>query len=306
MSQYAAAHINPQGANQGIGLETARAVHATGATVFITARTPAKIDQAINDVKTWPEAKSESPVYGIELRLDSLKSVRAAAKSFLEKSPKLNLLILNAGVMATPEGKTEDGFDMQFGTNHLGHFLFFQLLKPALVAASTPSYQSRVISVSSMAHRMGGIRFHDFNFEKEGEYNPWLAYGQSKTANIYFTAELERKYGAQGLHALAVHPGVIMTNLSQHVDLNQLGVTEQLKLVTKSPSQGAATTIHAALSKEWEGRGGKCLSDCAEEPPLEPGADIMSVVPGYASWIYDEEAEHRLWEESNKLVSFRD
>ncbi|RKL00240.1 hypothetical protein BFJ71_g5728 [Fusarium oxysporum] len=208
--------------------------------------------------------------------------------------------------MATPEGKAEDGFDMQFGTNHLGHFLFFQLLKPALVAASTPSYQSRVISVSSMAHRMGGIRFHDFNFEKEGEYDPWLAYGQSKTANIYFTAELERKSGAQGLHALAVHPGVIMTNLSQHVDLNQLGVTEQLKLVTKSPSQGAATTIHAALSKEWEGRGGKCLSDCAEEPPLEPGADIMSVVPGYASWIYDEEAEHRLWEESNKLVSFRD
>ncbi|EXK26695.1 oxidoreductase [Fusarium oxysporum f. sp. melonis 26406] len=157
--------------------------------------------------------------------------------------------------MATPEGKTKDGFDMQFGTNHLGHFLFFQLLKPALVAASTPSYQSRVISVSSMAHRMGGIRFHDFNFEKEGEHDPWLAYGQSKTANIYITAELERKYGAQGLHALAVHPGVIMTNLSQHVDLNQLGVTEQLKLVTKSPTQGAATTIYPALSKEWEGRG---------------------------------------------------
>jgi NAD(P)-dependent dehydrogenase (short-subunit alcohol dehydrogenase family) len=329
MSQYATAHANPQGpgdarptalqivkdegllgkllakvvpitgGNQGIGLETARALHATGATVFIMARSSEKIEKAISDIISWPEAESASPVYGIDLRLDSLESVRAAARSFLARSEKLNLLILNAGVMATPHG-----FETRFDTNHLGHFLLFQLLKPALLAATTPSFQSRVVSVSSKAHRTGGIRFDDFNFERDS-YNPWLAYGQSKTANIYFAAELERRYKAQGLHALAVHPGSILTNLSQYIDLKQFDLSGELKLYLKSPAQGAATTVHAALSKEWEGRGGKYLSNCAEEPPQKPGINPTSVEPGYAPWIYDEEAEIRLWEESNKLVGFQ-
>lgn len=335
MSRYAAAHANPQGpgdarptalqivedegllgklsgkvalitgGNQGIGRETARALHAAGATVFVTARNSAKVEQAVNEIVSGPDPKTESPVHGIELRLDSLASVRAAAKSFLAQSDKLNLLLLNAGIMGTPEGKTEDGFETQFGINHLGHFLLFQLLKPALLAATTPSLQSRVVSVASMAHRAGGIRFYDFNFEKEA-YDPWLAYGQSKTANIYFTAELERRYGSQGLHALSVHPGVVLTNLSQHIDASNLQWSEEIKRDIKSPPQGAATTIYAALSKEWEGRGGKYLANCVEQPPQKPGADMMTADPGHAPWIYDEKAESRLWEESNKLVGFEE
>ncbi|KAH7215672.1 hypothetical protein DER44DRAFT_764743 [Fusarium oxysporum] len=229
------------GGNQGIGLETARALHATGATVYITARSPEKIEQGINDIISWPEAKSEAPVYGVELRLDSSKSVRAAAEDFLAKVDMLNILILNAGVMATPEGRTEDGFETQFGTNHLGHFLLFQLLKPALLAAITPSFQSRVISVASKAHRFGGIRWDDFNFEKEA-YNPWLAYAQSKTANIYFAAELERRYADQGLHGLSVHPGYILTNLGKYVDLSTIDLDGPIKNALRNKAQGAATT----------------------------------------------------------------
>ncbi|KAL7756514.1 hypothetical protein ACKLNR_013507 [Fusarium oxysporum f. sp. zingiberi] len=331
MSRYAEIHANPQGpgdarptalqivkdedllgkltdkvvlitgGNQGIGLETARAVHATGATVYITARSPEKIEQGINDIASWPEAKSEAYVYGIELRLDSLESVRAAAKEFLAKVDKLNILILNAGVMATPEGRTEDGFETQFGTNHLGHFLLFELLKPALLAATTPSFQSRVISVASKAHRFGGVRWDDFNFEKEA-YNPWLAYAQSKTANIYFAAELERRYTDQGLHGLSVHPGYILTNLGKYVDLSTIDLDGPIKNTLRNKAQGAATTVYAAVSKDWEGRGGKYLADFVEDRPVRPGVEPTSPELGHAAWIYDEEAERKLWELSERLV----
>ncbi|KAM5343373.1 hypothetical protein ACJ41O_011910 [Fusarium nematophilum] len=335
MSAYATAHANPQGpgdarptalqivqdeglvgklsgkvalitgGNQGIGLETARALHATGATVFITARDSTKLDKAINDIAPGPGPKPEAPVHGIELRLDSLTSVRAAAKSFLAQCNKLNILVFNAGVMATPEGKTEDGFETQFGTNHLGHFLLFQLLKPALLASTTLSFQSRVVSLASMAHRNGGVRFDDINFEKEA-YDPWLAYGQSKTANIYFANEVERRYGSEGLHALSVHPGVVLTNLGRHIDQEALEWSDEMKRILKTPPQGAATTVYAALSKQWEGRGGKYLADCAVESPHRPGLDMMSAEPGHAPWIYDEEKAIRLWEESNTLVGFKE
>ncbi|KAH7184695.1 uncharacterized protein B0J16DRAFT_362414 [Fusarium flagelliforme] len=335
MSRYASVHVSPQGpgdarptalqivkdedligkltdkvilitgGNSGIGLETAKALHATGATVYITARSSDKIEKAIEEIKAWPETKSEAPVYGIEMRLDSFASVRAGAKEFLEKEKKLNILVLNAGTMATPEGRTEDGFETQFGTNHLGHFLLFQLLKPALSAASTPSFQSRVISLSSKAHRLNPVRFDDYNFEKE-PYNAWLAYAQSKTANIYFATELERRYGDQGIHALSVHPGSIHTNLARHIDLKSLNLPEEMAQYLKNPEQGAATSVYAALSKDWEGKGGKYLSNCAEEPPLEKGVDPSSLASGYADWIYNEEAEKRLWDESLKLVKWEE
>ncbi|RFN52851.1 hypothetical protein FIE12Z_2864 [Fusarium flagelliforme] len=335
MSRYASVHVNPQGpgdarptalqivkdedlvgkltdkvilitgGNSGIGLETAKVLHATGATVYITARSSDKIEKAIEEIKAWPETKSEAPVYGIEMRLDSFASVRAGAKEFLEKEKKLNILVLNAGTMATPEGRTEDGFETQFGTNHLGHFLLFQLLKPTLLAASTPSFQSRVISLSSKAHRLNPVRFGDYNFEKE-PYNAWLAYAQSKTANIYFATELERRYGDQGIHALSVHPGSIHTNLARHIDIKSLNFPEEMAQYMKNPEQGAATSVYAALSKDWEGKGGKYLSNCAEEPPLEKGVDPSSLVSGYADWIYNEEAERRLWDESLKLVKWEE
>jgi hypothetical protein len=143
------------------------------------------------------------------------------------------------------------------------------------------------------------------NFEKE-PYNPWLAYAQSKTANIYFAAELERRYKSKGVHALAVHPGSVLTNLTQHVDMSQFDLSGALGRHLKSLSQGAATTVYAALSKDWEGRGGRYLSNCAEEPPLEPGVKPESVHPGYAPWMNNEELESKLWDESNRLVGLKE
>ena len=335
MSRYASVHVNPQGpgdarptalqiikdegligkltdkvilitgGNSGLGLETAKALHGTGATIYITARDSNKIEKAIEEIKAWPEAKSDAPVCGIEMSLDSFASVRAGAKRFLEKETKLNVLILNAGTMAMLEGRTEDGFETQFGTNHLGHFLFFQLLKPALAAASNLSSQSRVISLSSKGHRLSPVRFNDYNFEKE-PYNPWLAYAQSKTANILFATELERRYGDQGIHSLSVYPGFIHTNLTRGSDLASLNLPEEMALYLKNPEQGAATTVYAAVSKDWEGKGGKYLSNCVEEPPFEKGADPLSVVSGYADWIYNEEAEKKLWDESLKFVKWEE
>ncbi|OHW92665.1 WW domain-containing oxidoreductase [Colletotrichum incanum] len=291
------------GANSGIGLETARALHATGVTLFITARDSTKAQKAIDDILAGPDGKSGAPIHALELRLDSLKSVRAAAKAFLDQSEKLNLLILNAGIMCTPEGKTEDGFELQFGTNHLGHFLLFQLLKPAFLSGTTPSFQSRVVAVSSIAHNDSGIRFHDLNFEKE-PYNPWIAYGQSKTANIYLANEIERRYGSKGLHALSLHPGVIFTNLAQHMDTTAWisSMTEDDKNELKSVPQGAATTIYAALSKEWEGRGGKYLNNCAVDPPIPAGKKWQEGASGHAVWAYDKDSAISLLDESNKLV----
>ncbi|EGY14655.1 hypothetical protein VD0002_g5962 [Verticillium dahliae] len=338
MSRYAASHVSTQGpgdarptalqvvededlfnklagkvvlvtgANSGIGVETARAIHATGATLYITARDSAKAQQAIESIKNGPGPKSDAPIHAIELRLDSFASVRAAAKAFHDKGDKLNLLILNAGVMATPEWKTEDGFEAQFGTNHLGHFLLFQLLKPDLLAASTPDFQSRVVSVASSAHRYSKVRLDDFNFEKD-PYEPWTAYGQSKTANIYFANEVERRYGSKGLHGLSLHPGIIQTNLSQYLSkevLASFATNDALIKGMKSVGQGAATTIYAALSNEWEGRGGRYLSNLAEEGPAEISEHWLQSEVGYAPWAYDEEAAKELWEKSNKLVGIED
>lgn len=331
MSRYTASHIKPQGpgdarptamqivedecligqltgkvvlvtgANSGIGVEAARAIHATGATLFLAARDSTKAQKAIDNIKNGPGPKSDGPIHAIELRLDSLTSVRAAARALLSRSERLNILILNAGVMATPEGRTEDGFETQFGVNHLGHFLLFQLLKPALLASSTPEFQSRVVAVSSGLHRLGKVRLNDFNFEKE-PYDPWAAYGQSKTAGILLANEIERRYGPEGLHALSLHPGVIDTNLFQFVPKERSGpMLESMQNKMKSIPQGAATTVFAALSKEWEGRGGKYLADLVEQGPADMAMGTRAEA-GHAPWAYDVDAAKELWEKSNQLV----
>ena len=292
------------GASSGIGIETARAFHVTGATVFIGVR-DVKKGQEVADEILSSDANNKAPIHVIEMSLDSLASVRAAAAEFLTQSNKLNILVLNAGVMNTPAGRTVDGFETQFGTNHIGHFLLFQLLKPTLLASSTPNFNSRVVSVSSVGHRWGPIRFHDYNFEEKDSYHPFTAYGQSKTANIYLANYIDRHYGPKGLHATSLHPGGILTALQRHTPAevlepwkNQAGAQSYLK----SPEQGAATSVYAAVSKEWEGKGGKYLVDCEVADPAKAVEIDVIGDDGYAEWAYNEENEDKLWRDSCKFV----
>ncbi|TDZ36843.1 Short-chain dehydrogenase TIC 32 [Colletotrichum trifolii] len=328
MSRYAAAHVSPQGQGDarptamqivhdehligklaGIGLETTRALHATGATIHLGVRDLKRSQQAFDDVnRSNPDSPGE--LHLVEMSLDSLASVRKGAESFLARSKQLNILVLNAGVMCAAKEKTTDGFEKTFGTNHVGHFLLFQLLKDALLAATTPTFNSRVVVVSSQMHRASEVRFDDLHFDK-GDYHEYVAYGQSKIANVYLANEIERRYGARGLHALSLHPGAVVTNMNREklsaaeADLRERIGTEryeELHRSMKSQPQGAATTVYAAIGKEWEGRGGRYLSELVEKGPADPDADPMSSDTGYAAWAYDEEKASRLWRVSNKMV----
>ncbi|GFG20153.1 dehydrogenase/reductase SDR family member on chromosome X [Aspergillus udagawae] len=177
----------------------------------------------------------------------------------------------------------------------------------ALLAASTPGSPSRVVNVSSAAHRRNGINASDnYNFEKGG-YDPWVAYAQSKTANIYMANEIERRYGSLGLHATSVHPGGILTGLSKHIpEAEVAAMLEDKALVrsSKSPEQGAATTVLAAIGKEWENKGGKYLADCAEAKRENDDGNIVRA--NYTSHTYDMESEGRLWKDSLRMVGLAD
>lgn len=239
--------------------------------------------------------------------MDSLASIKKGAESILSQTKTINIVINNAGVMATPEGKTKDGFETQFGTCHIGHFYLFQLLKNTLLSSATPDFPSRVVSVSSFGHRTGEVRFDDYNFEKEGSYNPWLSYGQAKTANIYFANELERRYGYKNLHSTSLHPGGIWTGLQKYVPPGAFESSKGQENYMKSPEQGAATSVYAALSEEWKHKGGRYLSNCVEEKPFAHKGNPMAVGDdGYEEWAYDEAKEKRLWKDSLKMVGLED
>lgn len=257
------------------------------------------------------EIKSSNPSGGkitlIEMSMDSLASIKKGAETILSQTKTINIVINNAGVMATPEGKTQDGFETQFGTCHIGHFYLFQLLKDTLLASATHDFPSRVVSVASFGHRTGGIRFDDYNFEKEGSYDAWLSYGQAKTANIYFSNEIERRYGSKNLHSTSLHPGGIWTGLQKHVGSGTWTMSKEQEAYMKSPAQGAATSVYAALSEEWKHKGGRYLSDCVEQKPFQHKEDPMYVGDdGYEEWAYDEEKEKRLWTDSLKMVGLQD
>lgn len=279
------------GCSSGIGVETARALYRTGATIYATARDVEKAKAALSDLE------DHSRVHILPLDLSSLDSVRSCAAQFRFKSSKLHILIENAGVMACPESRTVDGFETQFGTNHLGHFLLFYLLKDILLESPTPAFNSRAIILSSCAHQAGSVHFE--NLTLEGEYEPWKAYGQSKTANIYMAREIEKRYGSDGLHSWAVHPGNIATELQRHVSdqLKQAWADDRnLAKTWKSPEQGAATTVLAAVSPELEGKGGLYLEDTQVAKP--PGTGLA----GYANWAYNEDGPGRLWDISLELL----
>jgi NAD(P)-dependent dehydrogenase (short-subunit alcohol dehydrogenase family) len=286
------------GCSSGIGIETARAFFVTGATLYLTVRDVAKAKTVLPDLIT------SDRVHLLELDLNSLESVRACASNFLSTSKTLNIFIANAGVMACPEGRTEDGFEVQMGTNHLAHFLLFNLIKPTLLASATPEFNSRAIFLTSIAHHYAEPNID--NLFLEGVYNEMIAYGQSKTANLWTANEIDRRYGAKGLHAFSVHPGGIKSNLSRHLSAEAtegLLKNEDLAKVWKSPEQGAATTVWAATAKELDGLGGKYLEDChISRPWIESEGQWAD---GYAPWAYDAEKEGKLWNKSLDLVGLK-
>lgn len=329
MSLYAAVHENPQGpgdarptaqqiiqdeglegkwadktilitgCSSGLGVETARALATTGATLYLTVRDVPKAKAALGDLLQLDS------VHLLTLDLNSLKSVRACAADFLSKSKTLNILIENAGVMATPEGRSEDGFETQFATNHLGHLLLLLLLKPTLLASATPEFNSRVVILASAAHRLSDVHFDNLNLD--GEYESWKSYGQSKTANVWTANYVERKYGPKGLHAFSLHPGGINTDLSRHMPpevLEQVLSDPSSSKLMKNAEQGSATTVWAAVAKALEGTGGKYLEDCGISEPYAPSAAQWG--PGHAAWAYDSEKEAKLWTVSLDLLGEKD
>ncbi|KAH8165399.1 hypothetical protein CIB48_g2878 [Xylaria polymorpha] len=285
------------GCSAGIGIETSRALYLTGATLYLTARNLEKAKTTLSDIV------SSDRVHLLELDLESLASVRACAAEFLSKNTSLNILICNGGVMIPPEGRTKDGFETQFGTNHLSHFLLFNLLRPALLAGATPEKSSRAIILSSMGHRRGGVNFDNVNFE--GNYKPMMAYAQSKTANLWTANEIERRYGSQGLHAWSIQPGgVTNTELGRHLLPEQealLWTDPQLAtILAKNPEQGAATSVWAAVAAALEGQGGRYLENCQIIGPYD--ASTGRYGPGFAPHAYDVENAQKLWEKSLEWV----
>ncbi|KAF4921502.1 Retinol dehydrogenase 12 [Colletotrichum viniferum] len=295
------------GANRGIGLETARALHAAGATVYLGVRDLVSGREAIEDIAGTSAPHSGARLQLLEMSLDSLASVCNAAQSFLAKTNnKIHILILNAGVMACPKGSTTDGFETHFATNHLGHFLLFRLLQPALLASASPSFNSRVVSITSSLHRLGPIDFNDFNYDHL-PYHPLRAYARSKTANIYLANGIERRFGDKGIHALSVHPGSVLTMIFRHMEDDPLKVPEgdweDIRRL-KNAAQGPATSVLAAVGADWEGRGGRYIADCIEQSLAVDASSQADV--GYSSFALDEEKASRMWEESCNMIGLGD
>ena len=283
------------GGSSGLGQETARVLAERGAHVILTARNMPKGEAVAARIRT---STGNQHVEVEELELGSLKQVRAFAQRFLARHTTLHILVNNAGVMACPPAKTADGFELQFGSNHLGHFVMTCLLAPALCQGAP----SRVASVSSRGHHMSPVVFDDIQFERR-PYDKWLAYGQAKTANVLFAVGLERRLGARGVHANALHPGGILTELSRHLqpeDMQFLQArTRGMKF--KSVEAGAATSVFAATAPELEERGGLYLEDCH----VAAVNDAPDALDGVKSYALDPQIAERLWEVSENLVGER-
>jgi NAD(P)-dependent dehydrogenase (short-subunit alcohol dehydrogenase family) len=284
------------GASAGLGLETTRALAAHGAAVTMAVRDLTKGTAAMEQVL------AEVPDAELDLRqldLADLSSIRTFAHGFVEDHPVLHILIGNAGVMACPQGTTVDGFETQFGTNHLGHFLLVQLLTPSLVAAGG----ARVVLLSSAGHRFGDVDLDDPGFEHQ-PYDAWVSYGRAKTANVLCAVGIDQRLRDQGVRAFAVHPGGIQTELGRHLTDETLGVLiERSKagngpVAWKTVEQGAATTVYAATAPELDGEGARYLEDCH----IAEVIDDPNVSGGVRPYAIDPTRADALWELSERLV----
>jgi NAD(P)-dependent dehydrogenase (short-subunit alcohol dehydrogenase family) len=277
------------GAASGIGVETVRALAGAGADVTLAVRNP----QAGADIAAQITASTGNPaVRAAQLELTSPPSIYRLVGSW--RGP-LHILVNNAGVMASPEAHTDDGWESQFATNHLGHFALALGLHPALAAADG----ARIVAVSSSGHLWSPVVFDDINFRFR-PYDPLLAYGQSKTANVLFAAEASTRWSESGISANALNPGAIQTNLQRHVG----GTVRTPPELQKTPQQGAATSVLLAASPLLEGIGGRYFADCNEATLVDHRPDGFAK-PGtaVAPYALDPDNARRLWELSLAAVS---
>ncbi len=296
------------GVSAGLGVETARALAAHGAHVVGAARDLIKAEAATAQVRKDAAAGGGSFEL-IELDLASLKSVRTSADALLEKGELFDVVIANAGVMATPFGHTADGFETQFGTNHLGHFLFVNRI------ASLIREGGRLINLSSAGHRFSNVDLDDPNFERT-PYEPFVAYGRSKTANILFAVAFDRRHRSRGVRAAAVHPGGIQTELSRYRGSEALqalvdSINRQLATEGKGPfqfktvPQGAATSVWAAVVAPAEEIGGRYCENCHVGRVVPDTATITVASEGVRGYAVDPHNAEALWKKSEELVGQR-
>jgi NAD(P)-dependent dehydrogenase (short-subunit alcohol dehydrogenase family) len=302
------------GASSGLGLETARSMAEAGATIIMAARNPEKIAQAKQQIL---QATPQAMISEVQLDLSDLNSVRKAAETLKQRDVSIDILINNAGVMACPFERTQQGFEMQFGSNHLGHFLFTLLLLPQI----KKQQGSRIINLSSAAHKFASVNLDDPNYEQR-TYNKWQAYGEAKSANALFALELNERVKQSGIEAYSVHPGMIATNLGRHLDENDLKMLmggskkEQIPANQTQPKpkkdkknsspfktieQGAATSVWAATSHDLSGKGGVYLEDCQIAQASDSNNNKAST--GYSSHIADKALAKSLWQLSEQLVN---
>ncbi|MFZ5618432.1 MAG: SDR family NAD(P)-dependent oxidoreductase [Pseudomonadota bacterium] len=285
------------GGYSGIGVETVRALVSAGAEALVPARDVAKAKDAL---KPLPGRISVA-----EMDLSDLASVRDFASGVVGAGKPIHLLINNAGVMACPETRVGPGWELQFATNHIGHFVLTNALAPLLKKANG----ARVVSLSSTGHKISPIRWGDIHFIKE-PYNKWTAYGQSKTANALFAVGLDARMKGEGVRAFALHPGGIMTPLQRHLQLEEMVAagwlnekgepSEMAKGLFKTPEQGASTTVWCAVSPLLNGIGGVYCEDCNIARLAGPDAPRHAEVQSYA--VDPAEAE-RLWRETEAVVA---
>src|SRR5262245_7473982 len=285
------------GASGGLGAETARALAARGAAVTLAARDTKKAEQVAATIRgAHPSARVDVR----SLALDRPDSVRAFAKGWLAENRALNLLLNNAGVMACPLARTPEGWEQQFATNHLGHFLLTGLLAPALRAAGG----ARVANTSSGGHRFSPVVFEDIHFERR-PYDKWASYGQAKSANVLHAVALDRRLVSAGVRAFGVHPGMIITELGRHlvkedIEMMQSRAKDRASAGLpswKTPPQGAATQCWAVTAPELAGRGALYLEDCQISGTQPPAGSI-----GAEAWALDPEAAERLWSVSEETL----
>ena len=293
------------GVSAGLGVETARSLAAHGAQVVGAARNLAKAKTSTAQVLKEGTINVGSFEL-IELDLADLKSVRRCADALLAKGEPFDVVIANAGVMATPFGHTADGFEMQFGTNHLGHFVLVNRIAPLIRKGG------RLINLASAGHRFSNVDLEDPNFART-PYEPFVAYGRSKTANILFAVAFDRRHRGNGIRAAAVHPGGIQTELDRHMDPVHIQkmieqMNKQLASEGKAPfqlktiPQGAATSVWAAVVAPADEVGGQYCENCHVSKIVPGDVAITAVSEGVRSYALNPKNAEALWKKSEEMV----